>query len=150
MPSPVSRIGRGLTALTFDHNFPRNMKVEIRKLFEQVGSILEIPDSQFDAFTVTFSPSHSYHALAALATAGERMGLNRKNALTAAAHALADGILSWREGEERLDKLIQEAATPGGTAAATMQAMDSSGYMRIIEKGLRAGRARARNNAKLI
>jgi pyrroline-5-carboxylate reductase len=150
MPSPVSRIGRGLTALTFDHNFPRNMKVEIRKLFEQVGSILEIPDSQFDAFTVTFSPSHSYHALAALATAGERMGLNRKNALTAAAHALADGILSWREGEEPLDKLIQEAATPGGTAAATMRAMDSSGYMRIIAKGLRAGRARARNNAKLI
>jgi pyrroline-5-carboxylate reductase len=78
------------------------------------------------------------------------MGLNRKNALTAAAHALADGILSWREGEEPLDKLIQEAATPGGTAAATMRAMDSSGYMRIIAKGLRAGRARARNNAKLI
>ncbi len=150
MPSPVCRIGRGLTALTFDQNFPRNMKIEVKNLFEQVGSVLEIPDRQFDAFTVTFSPSHSYHALAALAAAGERLGLNRKNALTAAAHALADGILSWREGEDPLDELIQEAATPGGTAAATMQAMDKSGYKRIIEKGLRAGIARARKNAKLI
>ena len=111
--------------------------------------MLEIPERQFDAFTVTFSPSHGYHALAALATAGERLGLNRKNALTAAAHALADGILSWREGEEQLDDLVQEAATPGGTAAATMQAMDRSGYKRSIEKGLRAGIARARKNAKL-
>ena len=54
--------------------------------------MLEIPERHFDAFTVTFSPSHGYHALAALATAGERLGLNRKNALTAAAHALAGGI----------------------------------------------------------
>jgi pyrroline-5-carboxylate reductase len=150
MPSPVCRIGRGLTALTFDQTFPRNMKIEVKSLFEQVGPVLEIPERQFDAFTVTFSPSHSYHALAALATAGERLGLNRKNALSAAAHALADGILSWREGEEPLDKLIQEAATPGGTAAATMQVMDASGYKQIIEKGLRAGRARARKNGKLI
>ena len=126
------------------------MKIEVKSLFEQVGPVLEIPERQFDAFTVTFSPSHSYHALAALATAGERLGLNRKNALSAAAHALADGILSWREGEEPLDKLIQEAATPGGTAAATMQVMDASGYKQIIEKGLRAGRARARKNGKLI
>jgi pyrroline-5-carboxylate reductase len=70
--------------------------------------------------------------------------------LTAAAHALADGILSWREGAVPLDKLIQEAATPGGTAAATMQAMDASGYKQIIEKGLRAGLARTRKNRKQI
>jgi pyrroline-5-carboxylate reductase len=150
MPSPVCRIGHGLTALTFDQNFPRNMKIEVKNLFEQVGSVLEIPGRQFDAFTVTFSPNHGFHALAALATAGERLGLNRKNALTAAAHALADGILSWREGEDPLDELIQEAATPGGTAAATMQAMDKSGYKRTIETGLRAGIARAQKNAKLI
>jgi pyrroline-5-carboxylate reductase len=150
MPSPVCRIGRGLTALTFDQIFPRNMKIEVKSLFEQVGSVIEIPERQFDAFTVTFSSSHGYHALATLAAAAERLGLNRKNALTAAAHALADGILSWREGAVPLDKLIQEAATPGGTAAATMQAMDASGYKQIIEKGLRAGLVRTRKNRKQI
>ena len=150
MPSPVCRIGRGLTALTFDQKFSRNTKLEVRKLFEQVGSVLEIPERQFDAFTITFSPSHGFHAIATLAAAGERLGLNRKIALTAAAHALADGILSWREGEDSLDELIQEAATPGGTAEATMRAMDGSGYRQAIEKGLRAGIARAQKDAKLI
>jgi len=150
MPSPVCRVGRGLTATTFDQGFSPSAKSKVKRLFQQVGSVLEIPERRFDAFTVTFSSSHGYHALATLATAAEKLGLNRKNALTAAAHALADGVLSWREGTVPLDELIQEAATPGGIAAATMQAMDASGYKRIIEKGLRAGRARARKNAKLI
>jgi pyrroline-5-carboxylate reductase len=148
MPSPVCRSGRGLTALTFDRAFSRTARSEVRDLFEQVGTVLEIPESQFDAFTVTYSSSHGYHALAALAACARQLGLNRKTALTAAAHALADGILSWREGGIPLDRLLQEAATPGGIAAAVMSAMDSSGYERSIQQGLRAGMARARKNAK--
>jgi len=148
MPSPVCRSGRGLTALTFDRAFPRNAKAEVRSFFEKVGAVLEIPERQFDAFTVTYSSSHGYHALAALAASAQRLGLNRKTALTAAAHALADGILSWREGGIPLDRLLHEAATPGGIAAVVMNAMDSSGYERSIQQGLRAGMARARKNAK--
>ena len=148
MPSPVCRSGRGLTALAFDRNFSRTSKREVRDLFEKVGTVLEIPESQFDAFTVTFSSSHGYHALAALAASAQKLGLQRKTALIAATHALADGIISWREGRISLDRLLEEAATPGGTAAAAMKAMDSSGYERSIEKGLRAGMAQARKNAK--
>jgi pyrroline-5-carboxylate reductase len=148
MPSPVCRTGRGLTALTFDRPFSRTARREVEGLFERVGRVLEIPESQFDAFTVTYSSSHGYHALAALAAAAQRLGLNRKSALAAAAHALADGILSWREGGIPLDRLLHEAATPHGIAAAVMNAMDSSGYERIIQQGLLAGMARARKNAK--
>jgi len=148
MPSPVCRSGRGLTALTFDRTLSRNAKREVRDLFEKVGTVLEISESQFDAFTVTYSSSHGYHALAALAASAQRLGLNRKTALTAAAHALADGILSWRERKIPLDRLLHEAATPGGIAAAVMNAMHASGYERIIQRGLRAGMARARKNAK--
>jgi pyrroline-5-carboxylate reductase len=148
MPSPVCRTAHGLTALTFERSFSRTTKREVRDLFEQVGTVLEIPESQFDAFTVTYSSSHGYHALAALATSAQKLGLNRKTALIAAAHALADGILSWREGKIPLARLLHEATTPGGIAAAVMNEMDSSGYNRIIEQGLRAGLARARKNAK--
>jgi pyrroline-5-carboxylate reductase len=147
MPSPVCRTGRGLIAVTFDRTSSQMMKREVRDLFERVGTVLEIPERQLDAFTVTFSSSHGYHALATLAASAETVGLSRKIALTAAAHALADGILYWRDGEVPLDRLLHEAATPGGTAAAAMDAMDSSGYQRIIQQGLRAGIARARKNA---
>ena len=147
MPSPASRSGRGLAALTFDRAFPRGAKREVISFFKNVGGVLEIPESEFDAFTVTYSSSHGYHALAALAASAQKLGLNRKTALTAAAHALADGIVSWREGRIPLDRLLHEAATPGGIAWATMNAMDSSGYEFSIRQGLRAGMARARKNA---
>jgi pyrroline-5-carboxylate reductase len=148
MPSPVCRNGRGLTALLFDRTFSRSARREVRGLFEQVGTVLEIPESQFDAFTVTYSGSHGYHALATLAASAQTLGLSRKTALIAAAHALADGILHWRDGKIPLAQLLHEATTPGGIAAAAMNAMDSSGYERSVQQGLRAGMAQARQNAK--
>lgn len=148
MPSPVARSGHGLTALTFDHNFPAAARREVRAFFSNVGAVLEIPESKFDAFTVTYSSSHGYHALAALAEAAEKLGLDRKTALTAAAHALADGILAWRESKLSLDDLLHEAATPGGISAATLASMDRAGYRDVVQRGLRAGMSRARRNAK--
>jgi pyrroline-5-carboxylate reductase len=113
-----------------------------------VGSVVEIPEADFDAFTATFSPSHRYHALATLARSAQAAGLDRKAALTAATHALAGGILYWRESGETLDELLREAATPGGTASATIAAMNRAGYERVVAKGLWSGIKQARINAR--
>lgn len=147
MPSPVCRYRRGLIALAFDRGFPNKPRQQVLSLFTTVGQVLEIAESKFDAFTVTYSSSHGYHALAALAEAGEQLGLDRECALTAAAHALADGVLSWREGHLSLPELLHEAATPGGIAGTTMAATDRAGYQRALQRGLRAGFMRAQKNA---
>lgn len=148
MPSPVARSGRGLTALAFDRDFSAPAKREIRSFFTRVGNVFELPEGKFDAFTVTYSSSHGYHALDALAGAALKLGLDRKTALTAAAHALADSIQAWRASELSLSALLHEAATPGGIAAATMTKMDQLGYKRVVEKGLQAGINRAKKNAR--
>ena len=148
MPSPVARTGRGLTAIVFDRGLPVPARREIRDFFSRLGTVMEIPENRFDAFTVTYSSSHGYHALSALAEAAEKLGLDRKTALTAAAHALADGVLAWRESTLSLDALLDEAATPGGIAASTMAKMNQSGYKRSVQLGLRAGMRRAAKNAK--
>jgi pyrroline-5-carboxylate reductase len=148
MPSPVCRSGGGLTALAFETGFPRRIRQDIHDLFATVGTVLEIPETKFDAFTVTYSSSHGYHALGALASAAQKLGLDRKTALTAAYHALAEGMVAWRAGRISLHRLLHEAATPGGISASVMNTLDKSGYDRIIERGLQAGMARARKNAK--
>ncbi len=148
MPSPASRSGRGLTALTFSRGLSAGTRNHVRNLFSQVGPVLEIPEGQFDAFTVTYSSSHGYHALTALVRAAEAIGLKAASARIAAAHALADGILGWREGNLPLDRLLREAATPGGIAAAVTNELDRGGYQKIIERGLRAGIKQARKNAR--
>ncbi len=148
MPSPVSRSGRGLTALTFGRGLSIAAREEVRDLFALVGAVLEIPENRFDAFTVAFSSSHGYHALATLIDAAEAIGLDRKSARVAATHALVDGVAAWREGNLTLKDLLQEAATPGGTAAAVMASLDDAGYPRIVAHGLRAGIRQARKNAR--
>jgi len=148
MPSPVCRIGRGLTAVAFDRQLSKRSRKQVCEFFARVGPVLEIPEERFDIFTATFSPSHGYHALAALAKAAKTAGLGRDTALNAAAHALADAISYWRQSGEDLDVLQGEAATPGGIAAATLAAMDDAGYARAVAQGLRAGVESGRRNAR--
>ncbi len=148
MPSPVCRIGRGLTAVCFDRRLSNRERARVQKLFKLVGQVAEVSEKQLNAFTAAYSPSHGYHALATLAAAAQKAGLNRETALTAAAHALSDGVVYWRESELNLDELLHEAATPGGVASATMAAMDRAGYARVVTKGLRAGVSQARRNGK--
>lgn len=148
MPSPVCRTRRALIGLAFPRRLPTSDRHRVRDFFMNVGSVIDVPESQFDLFTATYSPSHGYHSLSTLAMAAENLGLNHRIALAAAAHALADAVLSWREAEVPLHELIQEAATPGGTAAAVMSTMDKGGYRDLVENSLRAGVAQARANAK--
>jgi pyrroline-5-carboxylate reductase len=82
-----------------------------------------------------------------LTKAAQKAGLDRNTALLASAHALADGIIAWRDGSSSLESLIEEAVTPGGIAAATTSAMDAAGYERAVRQGVAAGLRRARANA---
>jgi pyrroline-5-carboxylate reductase len=148
MPSPVCRSGQGLTAIAFGRGLSSSARAKIRNFFTLVGKVVEIPEHRFNAFTVTFSSSHGYHALAALTEASQAIGLDPKTARLAAAHALADGIAAWRSTNLPLQELLQEAATPGGIAASVMASLDKAGYPRIIAQGLRAGIIRALKNAK--
>jgi pyrroline-5-carboxylate reductase len=148
MPSPVCRIARGLTPVSFDRRVTKSERARVRKFFAHLGPVLDLPERQLDAITAATSPTHGYHALAALAKAAQAAGLDRATALTAAAHALGDGILYWRGSGLALADLLREAATPGGIAATTMSAMDAAGYARVVEKGIRAGVKRARLNAR--
>jgi pyrroline-5-carboxylate reductase len=147
MPSPVCRSGHGLTALTFPRSLPRADRKRVRDFFARFGQVVEIPENKFDAFTVAYSCSHGFHALAALARAAQEAGLDGNTALLASAHALADGIIAWRDGKLSLDALLEEAATPGGIAEATASAMDAAGYGRAVRQGVAAGLRRARANA---
>jgi pyrroline-5-carboxylate reductase len=149
MPSPVCRIGKGLTPVSYDRGVAKKDRSRVCEIFEGVGPVLELPEHLLDLITTTSSPTHGYHALEALAKEANKAGLDPKTALIAAAHALGDGIAYWRQSGQDLAELLDEAATPGGIAAATMAAMDRAGYARVVNRGLRAGVKQCRRNSRL-
>ena len=143
MPSPACRMGHGLTALAFDRAFPRAARQRVRRFFARVGATLELPEREFDAFTVVYSTSQGYHALAARIGAARKIGLSPRVAFLAAAHGLAEGVRALEENPSTLEELLAEAATPGGVAAEVMRVMHAGGYDRLVARAYRAGVARA-------
>lgn len=146
MPSPRCESGKSLTALVFARRCSPSTRNVMKRFFESFGEVFEMPESQFNAFTVIYSPSHGVHALSALSEAGVKAGLHRRIALVAAAHALSSAEAAVKESGN-IKKLVQQAATPGGTAEATMTGMDDAGYREAVAKGVQAGVARARSMA---
>ncbi len=148
MPSPACRTGHGLTALAFGAELKPAERKTIRTFFAALGTVMEVPEESFDVFMVTYAPIHGYHALAALTAAAMRLGLDPAVASTAAAHALADGIVALRARRTSLDRVLREAATPGGISVAIAASKDASGYSAIIERALQAGIDRAKSISK--
>jgi pyrroline-5-carboxylate reductase len=145
MPSPACRNARGLTALAFDRSAGTAARRRVRGLFERVGAVVQIPEREFDAFTVVYSTSQGIHALAARIRAARKIGLSPRTSSLAAAHALVEGVRALGEGDTGLDELLAEAATPGGIAAKVMEVMHAGAYDRLVERAFRAGMARARS-----
>jgi pyrroline-5-carboxylate reductase len=143
MPSPACRNGRGLTAVAFSRRVRRAARRRVQDFFERVGAVIEIPESEFDAFTVAYSTSQGLHALAARMRAARKIGLSARTAAAAVTHALVEGARARGEGDGSLDELMAEAATPGGIAAATLDTLRARAYDRIVERAFRAGLERA-------
>ncbi|HXZ18983.1 MAG TPA: NAD(P)-binding domain-containing protein [Candidatus Acidoferrales bacterium] len=148
MPSPASRNRRGLTALVFDRAFPSRARQRVKSLFGRVGPTVVIPEREFDAFTVVYSTSQGYHALAARVSAARRLGLSPRTAFLAAAHGMVEGVRALEENPGAASNLLAEAATPGGIAAEVIRVMRARGYDRLVERAYRAGLARARRMAR--
>ena len=144
MPSPACRTGNGLTALAFGPGVGPAARRRVRALFARVGAVLELPERQFDAFTVAYSTSQGYHALAARIRAARALGLPAGVAAIAAIHSLEAAMAAVRQPRASLDALLREAATPGGIAAAVSSALSAAGYDRIVARAFRAGHSRAR------
>ncbi|HKO05248.1 MAG TPA: NAD(P)-binding domain-containing protein [Candidatus Acidoferrales bacterium] len=144
MPSPACRNAHGLTALAFDRGAPTAARRRVHELFARVGEVMEIPEREFDAFTVVYSTSQGIHALASRIRAARKIGLSPRTASLAAAHALVEGARALAEGKASLDELLAEAATPSGIAAEVLDTMRAAAYDQIVERAYREGVARAR------
>jgi len=147
MPSPACRNAHGLTALAFDRGAGQPSRRRVRDFFERVGAVVQIPEREFDAFTVAYSTSQGLHALATRIRAARGIGLSARTASVAVAHALVEGARAPGEGDASLEELLAEAATPGGVAAAVLETLRAGAYDRLVERSFRAGLALARKIA---
>lgn len=121
MPNVAVEVGAGVLCIAGEFG------AEVREKLGVLGSVVELPDSQFDVATAVMACSPAYFALVAeaLAAAGASAGLDEKLAekLVVEAAAGTGSLMQVRRPAE----LRISVTSPGGSTEAGLDALDREG-----------------------
>ncbi len=124
MPNLGARVGVSATALAWTAETSADDLEFARSLFNGCGSVFEVPEALFDAFTGLSGSGPAFVAVVAesLADGGVRVGFHRDVARELARHVL----LATAQLLESSDpaSIKDEVASPGGTAIAGLRTLE--------------------------
>lgn len=150
MPNTPLALGEGVTLFHFAEQTPVSVREEIRNLFEKMGKTFEIPLSVFDAATAVSGsgPAFVYAFIDALAQAGVKQGMERKQAVLLAVQTVIGAAKMVEKEGVSPDELAQKVATPGGCTAAGMDVLNDSDFADVIARTVAATTDRAKQVGK--
>ena len=161
MPNAAAVVGAGVTALAKGQFVTEPQLAEVSALFDSVGGVLTVPESQMDAVTALSGsgPAYFFLMVEALVDAGVAAGLSRQVATELTAQTLAGSaaMLLERmdsdravEGEALAARADASAAqlratvtSPGGTTAAALRELERGGLRVAVDAAVQAAKKRS-------
>jgi len=129
VPNTPSLVGEGLTGLAWSYDITFDQKIAVRKIFEPISEIFELPEQQLDSFLALTSSGPAYIALVieAMSDGAVAAGLPRylSNQL---AHKTLSGTASLlREKGLHPAELKDMVASPAGTTISALRHLELAG-----------------------
>jgi pyrroline-5-carboxylate reductase len=151
MPNTPALVGRGMTAISPAADAAEPDLAFTRTLFEAVGRVIEIDESQMDAFTALggSGPAYVFLLAQAMAAAGEHAGLNPDDALLTARETIAGAGLLLAESYVLPETLKKRVTSKGGTTAAALAVLEGANFTGLIETAILAARDRGAELARM-
>jgi len=161
MPNAAALVGAGVTALAKGRFVTAPQLEEVSALFDSVGGVLTVPESQMDAVTALSGsgPAYFFLMVEALVDAGVAAGLSRQVAtdLTAQTMAGSAAMLLERMGANRAvegeppgvrtdataAQLRATVTSPGGTTAAALRELERGGLRVAVDAAVQAAKRRS-------
>ena len=138
MPNVAVEVGGGVLCVSGEFN------AEVREKLGGLGSVVELPESQFDAATAVMACSPAYFALVAeaLVEAGAAAGLDEKlvEELVVGAAAGSGALMRVRRPAD----LRVSVTSPGGSTEAGLDALEREGARAAFEAAVLASLERMR------
>ncbi len=146
MPNINAKIGASTSGVCANAFVTEEEKALIVKIFQTVGSVIPIDESQFAQFSVIggASVAFAYLYMDALAHAGVKSGLTKKQALEIAAETVLGSAKMILESGEAPWPLIDQVCSPGGTTIEGVAALQAGGFEATITKAYDAVLAKDR------
>ena len=129
VPNTPCLVAQGLCGLSWGSDVTPEQKSLVRRMFEPVSEVLELPESQLDAFLALTSSGPAYVALIAesMADGAVAAGLPRVLAHHLAHRTLAGTAALLQEQELHPGQLKDLVASPGGTTMAALRRLEQAG-----------------------
>lgn len=157
MPNTPALVGAGVSALSAGRFATTAQLGEAAELFESVGAVLTLPESQMDAVTAVSGSGPAYFFLftEALVDAGVASGLTRSVATDLAVQTMAGSaaMLLDRTESAQLDRsgrpdttaaeLRALVTSPGGTTAAGLRELERGGVRAAVAAAVEAAKTRS-------
>jgi pyrroline-5-carboxylate reductase len=162
MPNAAAVVGAGVTALAKGRFVTAPQLEEVTALFDAVGGVLTVPESQMDAVTALSGsgPAYFFLMVEALVDAGVAAGLSRGVATDLTAQTMAGSAALLLErldqeqgpaGSEALGKQADATAaqlratvtSPGGTTAAALRELERGGLRTAVDAAVQAAKRRS-------
>ena len=129
MPNTPMLVDEGATAMAGGaHATPGHLAV-VRRMFEAVGKVEQVPERLMDAVTGLSGsgPAYVYMLIEALTDAGVKQGLKRPVAFRLSTQTVLGAATLVSQTGKHPAILRDEVTTPGGTAIAAIAELESHG-----------------------
>jgi len=158
MPNAPALVGAGISALAAGRFATPEQLADVSALFECVGGVLTVPESQLDAVTAVSGsgPAYFFLFVEALVDAAVANGLNRAVATDLVVQTMAGSaemLLDRLDGERTagadvgLDttpaRLRAVVTSPGGTTAAGLRELERGGLRAAVTAAIDAAKTRS-------
>jgi pyrroline-5-carboxylate reductase len=146
MPNTPALIGAGATAVSAGKHASPSDLATARAMFDAVGITIELDESHLDAVTGLSGsgPAYIFLILEALADAGVKVGLARRNAQLLAAQTVMGSAKMLLDLDEHPGKLKDMVTSPGGTAIAGLHTLEQGGLRTTLINAVETATKRAR------
>lgn len=140
MPNINAKVNCAVSGLCGSEIATDEQKSLARSIFETVGSVYEITENQFTAFSALGGASGAFvlMMLDALASAGVKAGLSRQLSYDVACGVvLGSAKLAEASGEHPI-ALVDQICSPGGTTIEGVHMLKKLGFESAIHEGIAA------------
>jgi pyrroline-5-carboxylate reductase len=145
MPNTPALVRAGATAISRGAHAHDEDLALARLIFDAVGITVVLDESQLDAVTGLSGsgPAYVFLIMEALADAGVKVGLSRRNAQRLAAQTVMGSAKLLLDTDEHPGRLKDMVTSPGGTAIAGLHTLEQGGLRTTLINAVESATNRA-------
>jgi pyrroline-5-carboxylate reductase len=146
MPNTPALVGAGATAISAGKLASEADLATAKAMFDAVGITVVLEEIHLDAVTGLSGsgPAYIFLILEALADAGVKVGLSRRNAQRLAAQTVMGSAKMLLETNEHPGQLKDMVTSPGGTAIAGLHTLEEGGLRTTLINAVETATKRSR------